>query len=439
MLKQGLPTEPERRYTIRKMSAAAAFFALIFFVFWMRRPESLLHASFWAEDGSLFFRDQLTIGFWRALVEPYNGYLHTVNRLMALVLSPLPFRWTPTAYSFCALLTQSVSCGAFFLPNFRWIIASDSLRAACCVAAASAIPTSMELIGTVSNLQWYLTVLSLLLLVIGGRETTKKAVEICCAVVQVLIALSAPTTLLFVPALLWQVKTKSGWLKVRPAVHLIAFCLPVWVMTRFPIPGPRPKWHFNTLFLSTLTSGLSRCVLAPSIGAGYLLHDPPIAVFTKMVVALILCVAVLTWILLRRPPRLWLLLSALYVGAGSLLMAMAGRNFGRDFLTVDGILHFPATRYFLVGTCMFIFSTAFVIDSFSARRKPLFAVALLSAVFALGAVRNFRNPPLSDFDWNESAGKLEKWEAARQHHEKAPPISLPINPPGWVLHLDEDD
>ena len=418
----------------------AAFFALIFLVFWMRRPESLLHASFWAEDGWLFFRDQLTIGFWRALIQPYNGYLNTVNRLVAVLLSPLPFRWAPTAYSFSAILIQSVSCGAFFLPNFRWIISADSLRAACCVIVAAAIPASIELIGAVTNVHWYLTVLSLLLLVIGGQGTTKKAVEILCTIVQVVIALSAPTTLLFIPFLAWQVKSKPRWLKVRPAVHLAAFCLQVWIMVRFPMPGPKPKLHFNKLFLSSLTSGISRCVLAPSIGIRYLLHDPPVAVFSKMAIALMLCVAALTWVTLRLrlSPRIWILLGALYVGGGSVLMAMAGRNLVQDFLTIDGILHFPAPRYFWVGASMFIFGVAFAIDTVSPRMKTGLAVALLSAIFALGAVRNFGNPALNDFDWKDSAAKLEKWQAARQRHEKVGALSLPINPPGWAVVLDGD-
>jgi hypothetical protein len=374
------------------------------------------------------------------LIQPYNGYLNTVNRLVAVLLSPLPFRWTPTAYSFCALCIQSASCGAFFLPNFRWIISADSLRAACSLLAAAAIPASIELIGAVSNVHWSLTILSLLLLVIGGRATTRKAVEFLCAVVQVLIALSAPTTFLFVPALLGQVMSKPGWLKARPAVHLAALCLQVWVMVRFPMPGPKPKLHFNTLFLSSLTSGLSRCVLAPAIGDRYLLHDSAIAVFTKMTIALMLCVAALTWTILRihRSPRLWILLGALYVGGGSVLMAMAGRNLSQDFLTTDGILHFPAPRYFLVGASIFIFTAAFIIDSFSTQWKPGFAVALLGALFILGAIRNFSNPPLNDFNWKESAAKLDSWEAARRRHEKVGALSLPINPPGWVVALDGD-
>ena len=446
MLKQGLPVAIEsalkRRYTDLTIGpiGALAFCALIFLVFWLRRPESLLHASFWAEDGGVYFHDQLTLGFWRTLIRPYNGYLNTIDRLIAGAVSPLPFRWTPTGYSFCAILVQAVSCGVFFFPDFRWIIKSDALRAACCLAAAMVIPTSVELIGTLCNLHWYLTILSFALLAMGGRATTSKALEICGMVVQVVIALSAPTTLLLLPFLLWQLKTKPAWLKVRPAIHLAALGLQVWVMLRFPMPGPKPKLHFNTLFLSTLSGGVSRCVLAPAIGARFLLRDTDVALFTKMVIALILCVALLTWVILRlhHSPRIWILLSALYVGAGSVLMAMVGRNFGPGFLSAYGITHFPAPRYFFVGACMFIFCLAFSIDALTAQMKPRLAVLLLSAAFALGAVRNFAYPPVSDFDWPENAAKLETWQIARQRHEKAGVVSFPINPPGWNLVFDDN-
>ena len=113
----------------------------------------------------------------------------------------------------------------------------------------------------------------------------------------------------------------------------------------------------------------------PAIGARYLLDDSAIAVFTKMAIASDPLRGGLDMDDLpsMASPRLWILLSALYVGAGSVLMAMSGRNFSQDFLTIYGILHFPAPRYFLVGACMFIFSVAFVIDTFSARMKPGFA------------------------------------------------------------------
>jgi len=412
----------------------------IFLIFWLRRPECLLHPSFWAEDGSQVFRGQMTLGFWRALIEPHSGYLNTINRLIAGLLSPLPFRWTPAAYSFCAICLQTISCAAFALPNFRWILPSDALRATCCVVAAAAIPTSVELIGTVCNLHWYLSLLSLLLLFIGGQQTTRRSVEIGVALIQVVIALSAPTTLLFLPFLLWQLKSKPGWLKVRPAVHLVALCLQVWTMARLPMEGPKPKFHFNTLFLSTLTSGISRCALAPVIGARYLLHDTDVALFTKMVIALIVCVAVLTWAIMRlyRSKQFWFLLSALYVGSGSVLMAMAGRNFGPAFLTADGIKHVEGQRYFWVGACMFIFCVAFILDSLAPRMQPLWAMALMGGIFVVGAVVNFSNPPLNDFDWQGSAARLEKWQAARKRHEKPGVIFLPINPPGWAVALDGD-
>ena len=70
--------------------------------------------------------------------------------------------------------------------------------------------------------------------------------------------------------------------------------------------------------------------------------------------------------------------------------------------------------------------------------KPALAVALMGGMFVMGTIRNFSNPPLDDFDWKASAAKLEKWETARQRHEKVGALSLPINPPGWAVTFEGD-
>lgn len=375
------------------------------------------------------------LGVWKALREPYNGYLNTVNRLVAGVLSSLPALWMPTAYSFAALVIQSVSLGAFFLPNFRRLISSDTLRAACCLIAALTIPASFELIGTVCNINWYLGILSLLVLTMGGQSTTHKWVEACCTLMQVLIALTAPGTILFIPFLLWQLANKAGWLRLRPALHLAALFVQVWIVVHSNT-GPRALIRFNTLFLATLSGGLTRCVLAPMIGSPFLKQDVDVTFIETLVLALILCVAVITAVViqLRHSPRLWLFLSALYIGVGSVLLPITGRNFVPGLLTMGGIRGMQGERYFFTGACMFIFCIAFILDSFLPRWKAAGAL-IMAAMFAVGAMQNFAIPKLPDCGWQSSAAKIESWEASRRRHEKLETLIVPINPPGWTLTL----
>jgi hypothetical protein len=427
-----------REYSAREIGLAAAFGALIFLLLWLRRPDSLLNAQFWAEDGGLFFREQFMGGFGSTFAQPYSGYLHTVPRLIALLTSPLPVRWIPWGFNVSALSIAAVSCSAFFWPCFRRIIVSDALRAVCCIAMAAAIPVGGEMIAAVCNLQWYLSVLSLLLIVTGGRDVTKKAMEICLSIAQALIALSAAATLLFFPFLLWQLKSRPGWLKTRPAVHLAALCLQVLVILRFQAPGTKPLVHFNTLFLATITGFISRCVLAPAIGAKYLLRDSEVALFTKLALTLIVCVALVTLLIVRlwKSRRVYLIPAALYVGVGSVLMVMSGRRFAESFLNVYGIEHTQGERYFFIGSCMAIFSAALTIDTLGSRMRPGLAAGLLASLFTLGTLGNFAVKPFDDFHWNVSAARIEQWKAARDRHEHLGTILAPINPAPWNVVLE---
>jgi hypothetical protein len=432
------PSSEGREYSTRAIATAVAFGVAILMLLWLRRPDSLLNAQFWAEDATIFYKEQLVDGFAKSFAHPYSGYLHAVPRLIALLTSPLPARWMPMGFNLSALLIEALSCSAFFWPCFRRVIAADGLRAVCCLATTAAIPAGGEMIASVCNLQWSLSVLSLLLIVTGGRDATSKATEICLSVAQTLIALTAAATLLFFPFLLWQVKSKSGWLKTRPAIQMAALCVQVLVMSRSYAPGTRPLLHFNTLFLATVTAFVSRCVLAPAIGSNYLLRDSALALFSKLLMALIVCVALVTLLIVRlwKSHRAYWLLAALYVGAGSVLMVMSGRRFAESFLNVEGIAHVQGERYFFIGSCMVIFSSALATTAFGPRLKTGLAVGLLAALFALGALRNFAVKPFEDLHWNVSAAKIEQWEEARKRHGPVETLLAPINPPPWNLALD---
>src|SRR5512134_1888460 len=72
----------------------------------LRKPESLLHPQFWAEDGQLFFQQAWNQGFLASLLEPMSGYLHTFPRLVAGISTLLPLSLAPLAFSLAAFVVQ---------------------------------------------------------------------------------------------------------------------------------------------------------------------------------------------------------------------------------------------------------------------------------------------------------------------------------------------
>lgn len=132
--------------------ALAGVLALVIF---LRRPDSILNPQFWAEDGTVYFYDQVTLGFWSALTKLWNDFPYLVQRLVAVLAAVVPLVAVPLAYNASAIAITALTMPTFSLPGFRHLVRSDALRAAVCVAIVC-IPAGQELLATPTNLGWFL-------------------------------------------------------------------------------------------------------------------------------------------------------------------------------------------------------------------------------------------------------------------------------------------
>ena len=90
-----------------------------------------LEPSFWAEDGTFFFRDSIELGRSAILVPVYGSH-HLLPRLIAFFVSFLPTYWAPALYAVAAGLLSSLSLGLFSRAGFRWLVPDDRLRVLVC-------------------------------------------------------------------------------------------------------------------------------------------------------------------------------------------------------------------------------------------------------------------------------------------------------------------
>ena len=81
----------------------AVLFLFLIVLLLLRRPDMLTNPQFYAEDGSVFLRDQLVFP-WTAVLFPYNGQFHTLPRLIALFESFFPLIAVPLL---CSLVSVS--------------------------------------------------------------------------------------------------------------------------------------------------------------------------------------------------------------------------------------------------------------------------------------------------------------------------------------------
>ena len=151
---------PARRWMLWYAGVATLLAALIV----ARRPDAVTRPQFWAEDGYVFFYQNLTLGFPRALATFYQGFPYLAQRLIAFLGGLVPLAHAPAVYTGSAIALTALGLASFSLPGFRHLVASDGLRILFGVLALCA-PFDQEVLGTPTNVSWFIAVwLSLLTL-----------------------------------------------------------------------------------------------------------------------------------------------------------------------------------------------------------------------------------------------------------------------------------
>ncbi|MEE8170437.1 MAG: hypothetical protein V3T70_07815, partial [Phycisphaerae bacterium] len=162
----------------------------------VRRADALTNPQFWAEDATIFFKTAFEQPTLSSLLAPYAGYLHLIPRCVALVCVRLfEPEAIPLVFNGAAILIAGLCLTLFASTRFRYLVRSDAVRFAACVLVAYAQPGT-EIINMLTNVQWYLTLGSLLLLVMPVASIAGGAAVV---VAQLVAGLTCPMNLFLVP------------------------------------------------------------------------------------------------------------------------------------------------------------------------------------------------------------------------------------------------
>ena len=170
----------------RWWALAGAYLLLI-----AHKPWALTTPQLWAEDGSIFLAQNDQLGA-RAIVTPFQGYLHLLPRLVAWAASRLTdaAAW-PRCYNLAALLITlslfaRITSARLPLPGKPWLVLAFVLTA-----------QTGEVLLNITNLQW-LTAFFLVLQLFLTRPTTavQRAGDLLLTFVT---SLTGPFALLLLP------------------------------------------------------------------------------------------------------------------------------------------------------------------------------------------------------------------------------------------------
>jgi hypothetical protein len=442
---KGKPPGPERhpfrshvaRFQLSTQGQFLGTVAVSFILLFLRRPDSLLNAQFWAEDSVQFFGNQVLYGFWESAITPYAGYLHLAPRLIMAAASPLPTLWTPFFCNLAGLLIAAICCSLFVLPSYRYILDSDLQRFVVILLAVSA-PYCDEISGNITNIQWYLAVGAALVVFRKCHPSappgTLNAVLIGLA--GVVISCSSPLGLVFLPFLIWKLirydSTERIWLGLMTSGVVVQSTV---ILGQHAASGVGQG--LNQILAATLISFVYRVLLCTVAG-----FRGAVWVWQHGLSAIVLLMLVLaTWWLTglyraSAPSDRRTILTCLYLAFSSIGMSMVARSGTAAHFSSLSIEEWRGERYFYLSACLLILLAAVSIKAFWPTARPWVPAIMLCGAFFCGFFANFRIPAFADLHWSAQAPQIDAWRNTWAAGRPVRGLEIRVNPqPQFLLEL----
>lgn len=369
------------------------------------QPDRILRPQFWAEDGTVWFANAHESGL-RTFIVPYAGYLNTLPRLIALLAQPLPLTAAPLAFNLIALAFQVLPAIFFLSPRFAFL----SLRLRLLLAFLYlALPNSAEVSFGITNLQWHLALLALMIILADPDNSLRW--KVFDGAVLVLLSLSSALAVFLLPV----AAVRRSWRLYALLPGAIVECFVALLSTQRNLNLHGASGHSLVLLLS---QGVVE-------GALFGEHTPVFAgkpyyfaLACLITAAGVAAVAYVMW-----TSRMQMKLFIFY----GLLVFLSSLFFPKvDLDTFWRLLLLSDNRYLFFPTLVFLSTLIWI--ALCAPHKLRYAAGLALLFLPLGMYRDWKYPQLQDLHFCRYAATLEC-------APKGASLVIPINPPGWTMTL----
>ena len=390
-----LPRDPKRVMAVVTVLAVG----LILF---LRKSYALIHPQFFAEDGVIFFLDAYEKGP-RAFLIPYAGYLHFLPRTAAWLATFIDPLRTPAIYNVFSLM-MNLSAVVFLFSSRIQLPGKPALA-----LAYALVPHTGEVLLNLTNIQWSLALVLVLLLIGEDARTGKQRLFDC--MVLVLCGLTGPFLVFLLPLFAIRAIIRRS----RESMTLLASsCLIAGIQIFYLLKDraifvrstPRdPKW---------LLSVMSGRVYA-TFWAGY--GFPAISSHIAWLMGGAAATALLGYWMIK--PGKWLYERRMLAAAWLCFVVPVGAKFLRE----AGAIATPTAgdRYFFLSHVLLAWLLVILCVQCAGWAR-IFPVTLLAIAFGFNWPY-LRSAPMHDYRWAQYVPAIREGKA----------LSIPINPPGWVI------
>jgi len=386
----------DRRVVIVGTIVAAALIIVL------RKPDSLQNPQFFAEDGTVFFIGARQLGLV-AFVKSYGGYLHLFPRFVAWGASYVDPLWVPAIYNFTGLCMNVLVVAVLLSPRVR-LPAKPALA-----LAYALVPHTGEVFMSLTNVQWCLAlVLVLLLLADDAATTTQRVFD---AGIVIICGLTGPFICFLFPVFVVRTALRRSYESRRLSI------LALVIATVQAIYLYSNRGHFMRSMPADYYELISAMVgrLYGTFCMGY--GIPRISKSPIWIAVGAISVVLTAWVSFR--PGLWRIQRA--------MISLAWLGFvlpvSVKFLHEAAVIGDPGNgdRYFFLPHVLLAWLIVIAIVELF-RWWRLLPAALLMASLASN-LRHLRAAPLHDYAWATHVQAIREGDA----------FEIPINPSGLML------
>ena len=197
---------------LRILTSSLALFLLSFGLLFAKSPDALLRPQLWAEDGAIFYAQQLGRS-WPQLFVPYAGYMNFIPRLVAWLLAGVSPAHIPLSYNFSAIILSAacITCAVKTMsPLFGPGVA---------LSAFFLTPDIGDIFGSITNIQWFAQFGLIFAVFVSSREQRPSVPRRVAVVLFIFAAaLSGPFSVFdaAVIALLWSAAAVGRRMNLGP-------------------------------------------------------------------------------------------------------------------------------------------------------------------------------------------------------------------------------
>ena len=403
-------------WLVRYLCVAAILSAVII----ARRPDTVTNPQFWGEDAFVFFRQNLTFGFPRAVTTFYANFPYLGQRLVAFAGGLVPLAAAPRVYASAAIAITALCVGTFSLPAFRHLVRSDLLRVLWAVAVVS-LPLQDSAAGpgvlaTLANLGWWVAIWVALLSLV--RLPAQPGRVMLLALGGALAVFSTPHAVVCAPLWLlraWRaIQRRDRWELAFALALVIALAL-CFLLTGNLGANVQGTLHLSffsmpSVYLERYVALVSDRVAALVLGSATLAAVRTAGAGATAAVALAVLVCLLAAALVGRRGVGQTILVAAYLYLASLFLS----TMGRLVFAVLPLESFP-TRYTIPSSAMLLLAIVIALDGLPRGRSRRGAILVATAILAWSLGSRIGVAPFLDQRWPQYAALLDQKLRAGSH------------------------